>query len=231
MPEILCPKCKIAVTVYADGSMTCGQCLSAWPSLEDLQGRPRRVKKREIMPVQEFLNGMIAMLPGMKQLDPGSAFASRLEAHELAPEQMTEARTLYYRMAAEGAAPEAVFAALDELVKGTLPWTKGDREAVEKANAELRAQADELPFDILGTANDGLTYFIDRSERLCTLKLGNLTKTQLFLLADRDWWEGMFAGARGRMDLDGAINFLIKAANGKSFDSDRLRGRGCWREE
>ncbi|MBE3065676.1 MAG: hypothetical protein IMZ69_11745, partial [Spirochaetes bacterium] len=89
---------------------------------------------------------------------------------------------------------------------------------------------DAFPFRILGTADDGLTYFLDRSERLQALRLGSLTKTQLQLLAPMTWWIGQFQGSRGRLDVDMAIDFVIEASNGKDFSLADLRGRGAWRE-
>jgi len=90
---------------------------------------------------------------------------------------------------------------------------------------------DAIPFRILGTADDGLTYFLDRSERMQTFRLGSLTKTNLQLLASIDWWEGMFPkNSRGQgLDVDRAIDWLIEASNGKAFDIGSIRGRGCWR--
>jgi hypothetical protein len=108
-------------------------------------------------------------------------------------------------------------------------------EAEEVMDRERRKQnegrARELPFRVLGTAPDGYTYFLDRDERLQCFRLGSLTKTQLQLLAPLDWWIRQFPGSRGRLETDGAIDFLIDISNGVSFEPASLRGRGCWREE
>ena len=89
----------------------------------------------------------------------------------------------------------------------------------------------DLPFRVYGVAQDGFAYFEDRNGRLVTLRLGSLTKTQLQLLAPITWWIQQFPGARGRLEVDGAVDFLIECANSKSFEPATLRGRGCWREE
>jgi putative DNA primase/helicase len=89
---------------------------------------------------------------------------------------------------------------------------------------------DSFPFRILGTADDGMTYFLDRSERLQALRLGSLTKCQLQLLAPLGWWINHFRGSRGKLDVDEAVDYVIEAANGKDFDLSSLRGRGAWRE-
>ena len=97
-----------------------------------------------------------------------------------------------------------------------------------RANA-MRAL--DLPFRVLGTAPDGWTYYLDRHERLIAFRLSSLTKTQLQILAPIDWWIRQFPGSRGRLETDGAIDFLIEISNGVSFEPASLRGRGCWREE
>ena len=89
---------------------------------------------------------------------------------------------------------------------------------------------DSFPFRILGTADDGLTYFLDRGERLQALRMGSLTKTQLQLLAPLEWWISHFRGAKARLDVDEAVDFVIEAATGKEFSLGDLRGRGAWRE-
>jgi putative DNA primase/helicase len=89
---------------------------------------------------------------------------------------------------------------------------------------------DNFPFRILGTADDGLTYFLDRSERLQALRLGALSKTQLQLLAPLEWWIAHFRGSRGKLDVDEAVDYVIEAANGKGFDLANLIGRGAWRD-
>jgi len=213
--EVLCPRCKRPIAVQSDGSMICEHCLIGWDSLEDLQRDkpkdrpPPSVEAKRLLAKEVRTDANYRIRELLAELDPLSTEQFAMKRRELMERfglSKAEINNFYQKAHAPKHAPP----------EQKLPSEKS---------------AEDLPFRILGTANDGQAYFIDRSERLMTLRMGNLTKTQLFLLADRDWWEGMFAGARGRMDLDGAINFLIKAANGKSFDSDRLRGRGCWREE
>lgn len=102
-----------------------------------------------------------------------------------------------------------------------------ERERQKSNDARER----DLPFRVYGVASDGFAYFEDRNGRLVSLRLGSLTKTQLQLLAPITWWIQQFPGARGRLEVDGAVDFLIECANSKSFEPASLRGRGCWREE
>lgn len=101
---------------------------------------------------------------------------------------------------------------------------------VAERRRQFEEKAEDLPFRILGTADDGQTYFLDRSMRLQALRLGSLSKTQLQLLAPLVWWLTQFPGSRGRLDVEIAIDFVIEVSNQKDFDLASLRGRGAWRE-
>lgn len=222
MPEILCPKCKAPVAVDADGSMTCEHCLISWPNVDELEktrryleavaGAPKPSDEAKRMLAREErtdANWRIREIMGA--LDPLSAQQFAVMRAELCQRYGVTTREM-----------NAFYARAHQ-----------DRKQAREAPHEppRREEPSELPFRILGTANDGLTYFIDRSERVQTLRLGSLTKTQLQLLAPITWWVATFPGARGRLEVDMAIDFLIEHSNGKSFDLATLRGRGCWREE
>jgi hypothetical protein len=86
-----------------------------------------------------------------------------------------------------------------------------------------------FPFRILGTADDGLTYFLDRSGRLAKFKLSTLTKNQLQTLAPLSFWVANF-GRKGRADWDDATDGLIEIAGKIDFDPEVIRGTGAWRE-
>jgi len=105
-----------------------------------------------------------------------------------------------------------------------------DSLKVAERRRQYEDKAQDLPFRVLGTADDGLTYVLDRSQRLQALRLGSLSKTQLQLLAPITWWLTQFPGSRGRLDTEIAIDFVIDIANGRDFDLASLRGRGAWRE-
>jgi len=88
----------------------------------------------------------------------------------------------------------------------------------------------ELPFRILGTADDGNTYLLDESERLHTWRLSSLTKGNLIVLASLRWWENEFA-EKGKVSWDDATDFVVRIANRIDFDPDCIRGCGAWRED
>ncbi len=90
-------------------------------------------------------------------------------------------------------------------------------------------QPGALPFRILGTADDKLTYFVDSEERLQCYRLSSLTKGQLLVLAPLPWWHTEF-GYKGKIDWDNATDFVIRAANSVDFDPEVIRGVGAWRE-
>lgn len=91
-----------------------------------------------------------------------------------------------------------------------------------------------FPFRILGVADDGKAYFLDRHERLASMPLGGITQNKLLTLAPLPFWQSNFAtGKGGKLDRDDwidATDTLIELAGKLDFDSDRIRGRGAWRE-
>ena len=86
-----------------------------------------------------------------------------------------------------------------------------------------------LPFKILGTADDGLTYFLDEAEHLQRFRLSSLSKGQLLVLAPLSFWASEF-GHKGRPEWDSATDFIIRVAAAIDFDPEQRRGRGAWRE-
>jgi hypothetical protein len=85
------------------------------------------------------------------------------------------------------------------------------------------------PFTILGTADDGLLYCVDRHGRLRAYDPASLSKTKLMTLADLLFWEEHYP-KKGGFAVDEAIDDLIKGGS-PDFDPDRVRGRGAWREK
>lgn len=56
----------------------------------------------------------------------------------------------------------------------------------------------------------------------------SMTKPNLMMLAEINWWEQRFPGSKG-LDLDQAQQFLITHSyRAKIFQKSRLRGRGAW---
>jgi hypothetical protein len=93
---------------------------------------------------------------------------------------------------------------------------------------------DFFPFRILGVADDGKGYFLDRHERLTSMSLGSITQNKLLTLASLTFWQAEYAtGKGGKLDRDdwtAAIDSVIQMAGQVDFNPDRIRGRGAWRE-
>lgn len=96
-------------------------------------------------------------------------------------------------------------------------------------------EADGFPFRVLGVADDGKGYFLDRHERLTSFSLGGITQNKLLTLASLTWWQQEFATGKGgimmRDDWTAAIDAIIQVAGQVDFNPDRIRGRGAWREK
>jgi putative DNA primase/helicase len=95
-------------------------------------------------------------------------------------------------------------------------------------------EPDGFPFRVLGVADDGKGYFLDRHERLTSFALSGITQNKLLTLATLTWWQQEFATGKGgimmRDDWTAAIDAVIQVAGQVDFNPDRIRGRGAWRE-
>jgi hypothetical protein len=93
---------------------------------------------------------------------------------------------------------------------------------------------DVFPFRILGVADDGKAYFLDRHERMTSTALGSITQNKLLTLASLPFWKSEYATGKGgeldRNDWITATDDVIHLAGMIDFDPDRIRGRGAWRE-
>ena len=206
--------CAQLIEDAKDGDrISCPSCNTSW-DIFDVEGFYSGVEntngtfKRRIQGVKEVL---VTVLPVMKPED-----AKALT--ELTDEELADMKAR--QREAEKATAEAVARVRAE-AQALL-----DKERARKKD-DLAVSA---PFRILGTGDDGLTYFIDRSDRLQALSLKSLTKTQLQILAPLEWWIAHFRGSRGKLDVDEAVDWVIGEARA-DFDAARLRGRGAWREE
>jgi len=89
---------------------------------------------------------------------------------------------------------------------------------------------DYFPFKVLGTADDGKGYFLDRSNRLYGFKLDSINKQKLFKLAPLSWWRNQYS-YDGKVSWDGACDEIIELAGNKDFDLSEMRGRGAWKDK
>lgn len=87
-----------------------------------------------------------------------------------------------------------------------------------------------MPFRILGTADDGKAYFLDRNGRLYGTRLDAMNKQKLLLLAPVVFWRTNYSH-EGKMSWDNAADEMIHLAGGKDFDTEGIRGRGAWKDK
>lgn len=86
------------------------------------------------------------------------------------------------------------------------------------------------PFKILGIGDDGRAYFLTEAERLYESKLDALSKNKLQLLASLSYWVSTYP-SKGTANWDQAIDDIIRIAQNKDFDKNRIRGRGAWKDD
>lgn len=115
----------------------------------------------------------------------------------------------------------------DELEAARVAAIADGRHRYDSANAPALGN---IPFRILGMADADTAWFIGRGGDAMAFDLAALSKTKLQQLAPMPWWIQQFEGAKGRLDIDNAIDFVVDASRACRFDSGSLRGRGAWRE-
>jgi hypothetical protein len=104
---------------------------------------------------------------------------------------------------------------------------------ISDANDDIKppkTDPSDIPFRVLGCADDGFSYFVDCSGDLVKYKSSTFTKGQLLVLAPLPWWDREF-GMRHGINWDDAIDFLIRASQGIRFDPAMIRGVGAWSED
>lgn len=129
-----------------------------------------------------------------------------------------------------GMTPEAV---ADHILNGpeiTPPAPPASKNPIDTPRDA--PEPDKFPFRILGVADDGKAYFLDRHERMASMALGSITQNKLLTLAPLPWWKKELAdgGKMGKDEWVEATDMVIQIAGSIDFDSDRIRGRGSWRE-
>lgn len=94
---------------------------------------------------------------------------------------------------------------------------------------EVAGVVADMPFTILGMADDGLAYFVTSDRRLYSTPVDSISKSKMLVLSDRGWYMDEF-GYKNKIEWEDAQNFIIRASQSKDFDLDNLRGRGAWAE-
>lgn len=105
-------------------------------------------------------------------------------------------------------------------------------EGKDPPNPTSHAAFSDAPFRILGTAEDGYTYFIDQHGRIYTTKLDCLSRNKLNALAPLSYWEEWIGTNRlTNDDWARCQDDIIRISGAYDFDPEDIRGRGAWREE
>lgn len=86
------------------------------------------------------------------------------------------------------------------------------------------------PFKILGYYEDKIFILPRESNQIRTISYGSMTENTLISIAPLEWWESRFVKKTG-FDLKAAVDTIFRKAHRQGiFLTDRLRGRGCWRD-
>ena len=88
-----------------------------------------------------------------------------------------------------------------------------------------------FPFRILGIADDGQAYFINRHERLIHTSLLHLSNDFIQNLAPLEFWKTHKSPKLTREDWLEIKDEIIQFSGMVDFDLDNIRCRGAWREK
>lgn len=100
----------------------------------------------------------------------------------------------------------------------------------DEKKPEPRQSATNDPFKILGYYEDKIFILPRESNQIRTISYGSMTENTLISIAPLEWWESRFVKKSG-FDLKAAVDTIFRKAHRQGiFLTDRLRGRGCWRD-
>jgi len=200
----------VPVILYEDGSAMCEPCGIRWSDSKELETR------RDPAPPSELPSVTARRTLGKKAKKDASAQINELmaELDLLSEEQFIISRP---------ALMERYKLSKAELNKF---WTHSSRSP----KPEEPTADEKPPFIIHGTADDGLTYFTDQFGRIQAWRLESLGKEKLKVLGPFAYWYTHYSNGE-KLSWDKAIEDIIQDGGGKAFDTRKLRGRGCWREE
>ena len=88
---------------------------------------------------------------------------------------------------------------------------------------------DNIPYKILGVADDAHMYFLDEVGRLQNFKPTAINKPALLTLAPLEFWKEDY-GFDGKVSWDKAISDVLYLSRRLDFNLESVRGRGAWRE-
>lgn len=87
-------------------------------------------------------------------------------------------------------------------------------------------------FTILGYNRETYYIFQHGKRQITERSKGDFSEVGLIELADINWWEANFPGARSGIDTKAAAQFIIRTAEQRGiFDTEKIRGRGAWLDD
>ncbi|WP_146010546.1 toprim domain-containing protein [Dyella sp. AD56] len=99
----------------------------------------------------------------------------------------------------------------------------------DAADEAARVLEREMGFEILGYDHGAYFVFVHSKRQIMEYTRGSFSKACLIEICDLQWWETHFAGPKGGINVDMAINFIIQTAHRRGiYDRARVRAGGAW---
>lgn len=112
---------------------------------------------------------------------------------------------------------------------GPEPVGFGDAVSAPQPDAGGQGPARNGHFTILGYNRETYYIFQHGKRQISERKRGDFSEVGLIEMADINWWEINFPGARASIDTKAAAQFIIRTAEQRGiFDTEKIRGRGAW---
>lgn len=86
-------------------------------------------------------------------------------------------------------------------------------------------------FTVLGYDRGDFYVFIHEQRQISVFRPGDLTESNLLMMAPLEWWEMYFpsSGKDGGMNRRAVLNWFFRLAHKRGiYDASRIRGRGAW---
>lgn len=109
----------------------------------------------------------------------------------------------------------------DEIEKYILSYNEDEQSGFMKSKQPL----------CLGVDDNNRLFFIDRFQRLYDMKRDALNKQKLLTISPLEYWTETFGSDKGVINWDAAADEILEISSKKEFDSNKVRGRGAWRED
>ena len=83
---------------------------------------------------------------------------------------------------------------------------------------------------VLGIDDNNELFFIDRFQRLFSVKRNQINKNNMLVISNHEYWDMNYANDKGMIKWDWATDDILEESSNKEFDSCKIRGRGAWKE-